>query len=627
MQSLYKNKQFLGWSKSSTATTASYSSGGNLGTVSASTILYAVWKDRDSVTINPSVSDITTITFDNTPDASDGLTYYFNRGTNKKVTISIDANATGSEEYYINSVSGATGTITANGQRSWVGNNVTNNGSSAVVTTINITYHKNLKFYLHNYFIERTSFDPTTQLNTLTVSGTNSFFTQTDTNYKDKYQSIFLNPGDSIIFAGTMTNPNYYIARVHIPNTSNSMSDAWNGSYSEGSSEITNTISVDRLILKNTYNGNNVSASINDANYRDYSYTYTIPTGSTGIALMGDALVHNFERGYIVYEPFHCQIQLTNTNYSPSISRSTDLTNAECLFVSGTPRIYRFFNDVELTNSQYIYCYRQNNSTNNVIISISIDNISNELIYPVLQNGTSKINNLFYFPQATSRTIGSYNYYMDRFLRVYIQPNISLLKTYHAPYNIDINWNNTDYKCIIILRLPEANEDNNTTETDSNIVWNKIDFNGTGWTYLNDTTRNKRIYFKEIYDTTSNSINTTLQDVASSGYILKSVKKYSYNGTYGSTLTTSTVTREELDAGTGSLPTGWTRSSSATSNDILTLNQTSLTSGAIDYYFITYEEGLPVFYPDGENNPKRAIQLYWEGNRAIGLYYENTRLL
>jgi len=123
---------------------------------------YAVWQERDSVTINPSVSDITTVVFDNIPDAQDGLTYYFDRGTNKKVTIEINTSATGGKEYYINSVTGATGTITENGRRSWVGNNTANTGSTAVTTTINIMYHKNLKFHLHNYFIERTSFDPGT---------------------------------------------------------------------------------------------------------------------------------------------------------------------------------------------------------------------------------------------------------------------------------------------------------------------------------------------------------------------------------------------------------------------------------------------------------------------------------
>jgi len=81
------------------------------------------------------------------------------------------------------------------------------------------------------------------------------------------------------------------------------------------------------------------------------------------------------------------------------------------------------------------------------------------------------------------------------------------------------------------------------------------------------------------------------------------------------------------------LPIGWNRTSpdaTTGSNDKMELNKagtTDLPAGQVDYYFITYEEGLPVFYPDGGNNPKRAIQLYWEDTRAIGLYYENTRLL
>jgi hypothetical protein len=45
---------------------------------------YAVWQERDSITISATPSGIITpsnVSFTNTPDASDGLTYYFNIGT------------------------------------------------------------------------------------------------------------------------------------------------------------------------------------------------------------------------------------------------------------------------------------------------------------------------------------------------------------------------------------------------------------------------------------------------------------------------------------------------------------------------------------------------------------------
>ncbi len=652
MQSLYKNKQFLGWSKSSTATTASYSSGGNLGTVSANTILYAVWQERDSITISATPSGIITtsnVSFTNTPDASDGLTYYFNVGTNisRQCTISIDTSTARDQyRYYIDSVTGVTGTITATGQRSWIGNNVTNNTTTATSKTITVNLKRNLYFFLHAYAIEKDSdgiigpnpnywsTDITMNLinNDSPVLYNSTGSNNTMTNCNHKYKSVFLNPGDSVTIQTICTNQDYYLARMHVPNNTNIAVTAWNGSYSENTKTITNTDAVDRSILKSSegYSGNRVSASFlsTDTQYKNCTYTLTIPTGNDGIALMGSASTHKTQRTYLVYEPFHCQIQLTNTNYTPSISRTNTLTNSECLYTSGTPKIYRFFNDINLSNSQYIYCKRNNNNTNSVITGISIDNVVDSYIYPVLWNGINKINNLYYFQNVSGQTIGSYTYNLEHFLNVSIQPDASLLSTYHAPWNINVTWSNTDYKCIIILRLPEANEDSNTTETDTNEVGNKIYFNGSGWEYQNATDKNKKVYVKEITNLTSAStLNTTLQDVANSGYILKSIKKYRYNGDWNSSLTTTTVTRDQLDAGTATLPAGWTRSSSDTSNDILTLNQNNLTTGSVDYYFITYEEGLPIFYPDSENNPKRAIQLYWEGNRAIGLYYENTKLL
>lgn len=70
-------------------------------------------------------------------------------------------------------------------------------------------------------------------------------------------------------------------------------------------------------------------------------------------------------------------------------------------------------------------------------------------------------------------------------------------------------------------------------------------------------------------------------------------------------------------------------------NGSLTADRKTYTSGQITAgtnataitITIVYIEGLPIFYPSGENDFKRAMYAYWENTRAIGLYYENTRLL
>lgn len=600
---------------------------------------YAVWRERDSVTINPSVADITAIAFNTTPSAQDGLTYYFDRGLNKKVTLSINANATGSEEYYINSVSGATGTITANGRRSWVGNNSANTGSSAIATTINITYHKNLQFYLHNYFLEWNNYGPSyLSMNfSFSYSGTYQLATEetnTTTNYNDFSKSFYLNPGDSVTCTVETTDPRYYLARIHIPNTTTTMSSVWDGIYSNNSFTINNTLLQDRIALRNGYSGNNTTLSVPSntvSDLRKYTYILTIPTDSTGISLMGDTSIHKIERAYGIFEPFHCIIKLYNTNYTPNTGWLGGLTKYECEMIYGGETnltvTCRFFNDITLINNQGVYCQRNSSANNYIITNIMKDGVSLGFEDPMQnQNQENKLVNLIYFPSLDTVTIGNYNYYLNKFTEFYIQPDSNLLQTYHEPISININWA-TAYKYYIILRLPEANEDNNTTETDLNLVTNKISYDSLGWIRYNKTNENKQILLRTPETSSSSTIINTIQDIANSGYILKNIKKYRYNGTYNSTLSTTTVTREELDSGTGSLPSGWSRSTSDNSNDILTLNQNNLVAGSVDYYFITYEEGLPVFYPDDENNPKRAIQLYWEGNRAIGLYYENTRLL
>lgn len=628
-------------------------------------IYYAVWQERDSVTISATPSGIITpsnVSFTNTPDASDGLTYYFNIGTNisRQCTISISSLPTASNGegfYYIYSVTGATGAITAVGQRSWTGNNVTNTSTTTATSkTIEVTLKRNLRFYFHSDVIEVDTNGITGPYpnnwkndNILSASDSNrihesSWITTGSSGYCENCIQVYLNPGDSMTFTSTCTNQDYYLARIHVPNSTNTMDTPWGGSYSGNTKTITNTNAIDRSVLKSNggYSGNRVSASFlsTDTKYKNCTYTLTIPTGNDGIALMGvDDSTHKIQRAYLVYEPFHCQVQLTNTDYDPYVTRVGSLyTKDDCLLTytnSNQTRIYRFFNDIELTSGDYITCKRTDNDTNNIITTVSYnDNVYN-IEYPTLWFGTNKIHNLYYFPSAQQWTFGPSDYYTNHFSELRIQPDQSLLDEYHAPYILNVAWNNTIYRCFMILRLPEAGEDANTTETDSSNISSKINRDFSGWANINKSGQNRLVYYKDFNTLTESINNIEISDASNSGYILKNIQRYRYNSAYNSTINNTTnpptiVTREELDSGVKNLSTvlpGWNRSSSATSNDVLTFNQNTLPAGVVDYYFITYEEGLPIFYPDGENNPKRAIQLYWEGNRAIGLYYENTRLL
>jgi len=78
---------------------------------------------------------------------------------------------------------------------------------------------------------------------------------------------VYLNPGDSMTFTSTCTNQDYYLARIHVPNSTNTMDVPWGGSYSGNTKTITNTSAVDRSVLKSNegYSGNRVSASFSSA--------------------------------------------------------------------------------------------------------------------------------------------------------------------------------------------------------------------------------------------------------------------------------------------------------------------------------------------------------------------------
>lgn len=628
------SKNIAGWTETQGSTVVTYTPQSTF-TITKNTVLYAIWEDRDSVIINPSVANITTVSFNTTPSAQNGLTYYFNRGLNKKVTLSINPTATGSGEYYIYSVSGATGTITPTGQRSWTGNDVANTGSSAVLTTINIVYHKNLLFYFFLCAIEKNKLSQP-NFSTDFLLGGNELLQEledtTEEGYNYKYKTKNLNPGDSITHTVSCVNSNYYISRIISPNTTGS-NYPYDGS--PDTDELPGSFIKKRLELIEGYSGNNISVSITDDSCTSLTYTLTIPTGSSGVALMGDETNINVQRAYAVYEPFHCQYQINNYNYTLNlyetmgyripraslITQDTSVANREQYTI-------KFFNDVSINPSYYIRSYRSKDSTKHVISNISSqdsDLILNNYLTFVLSGNLTSNENYNGFNLQLDQNIAGYN--LNKFTGWRVCPTQYMLDNYHIPYVIDVTWNSNDYKCFIILKLPE------TQENEINIA-NATEFNTTGWTNISDSNLNRNIYIKEISNTSSTtSINASLKDVANAGYILKQIDKYTFDGTYNSDCTTetnhTTVTREQLDSGI--VLQNWIRTSpdSSGSNDKLSFNKTftSADSGVVDYYFIIYEEGLPIFYPGDENDPKRAIQLFWENTRAIGLYYENTRLL
>lgn len=633
--SLDPSKNIAGWTETQGSSVITYTPESTF-TITKNTVLYAVWEDRDSVTINPSVANITIVSFDITPSAQNGLTYYFNRGLNKKVTLSIDLTVTGSVEYYIHSVSGAMGTIAPVGQRSWTGNDVVNTGSTAVSTTINITYHKNLILY---FFLDAIEKDKLLQPNFSTefFIGGNELLQEltntTEENYNYKYKTKYLNPGDSITHTVSCINNNYYISKIFSPNITGS-NYQYDGS--PGVDELQGSLVKKRADLKNGYNGNNISVSITNNSCTSLTYTFTVPTGSNGVALMGDDTGCNIQNAYVVYEPFHCQYQINNYNYILNMyedmgyhSDEDYLVIQDTSAINGERHTIKFFNDISINPLYYVEAYRDNNTTKHVISGISSqdsDLTLNNYLTSVLFNNLASSGNYNGFSLESDR-ISVAGYSLNNFTGWKVHPTQYMLNNYHIPYVIDVTWNNNDYKCFIILKLPE------TQENEANIS-NATEFNTSGWTNILDSSLNRNIYIKEITNISSTtSINASLKDVVNAGYILKQIDKYTFDGTYNSDCTTSTnhitVTREQLDSGTNLQ--NWTRTSpdSSGSNDKLSFNKifSSADSGIVDYYFITYEEGLPIFYPDDENDPKRAIQLFWEGTRAIGLYYENTRLL
>ena len=107
---------FLGWSKSSSAMAASYSSGGNI-TVSSSTTLYAVWKENEETITEINISDCSI-------EVESNL-IYTGSPLEPKVTVQYDGNTlVNGRDYslqYQNNTEVGSGSVTITGQGDYVG--------------------------------------------------------------------------------------------------------------------------------------------------------------------------------------------------------------------------------------------------------------------------------------------------------------------------------------------------------------------------------------------------------------------------------------------------------------------------------------------------------------------------
>lgn len=156
VQSLYKDKQFLGWSTDSIATTATYISSDTISNVTADITLYAVWQERDSITIeqilpNSQVTEPATIIVTGAA-ASNNNTYYFNPSSNISFSVAIKQEH---EIYFIDSVTAnITTDLITNGnlaadRKTYTSGQITA-GTNATAITITIAYIEGLPIFYPN---------------------------------------------------------------------------------------------------------------------------------------------------------------------------------------------------------------------------------------------------------------------------------------------------------------------------------------------------------------------------------------------------------------------------------------------------------------------------------------------
>lgn len=659
------SQQFIGWSETENSASPSYNTGSQI-TIINNIILYPVWRNRDSLQFNENINNIATINVLHYTALNNGI-YYFDDGVDQSFTITLNTTTSDlAKEYYIYNVTTnptynfiTNGTM-SNDYRTWTsGSTPRLAGTNNTVITVNINYYKNLRLDCYIFQTRKNltrnvdnNFDSIFDLQVIS-NRTDLLYGSADNNdpggtdttpriyttnneYSYKQITVYINPTDSLQISSSCTNNNFYITSGSVPIQEDNINGSDENSLNPSARSASEVYTRSELQL-NT--GNLIH--INDQNCSSGTAVFTA-RGNTYD--MGDANNHRKYKIFFDYDAFNCQLILTDMN-RPTVLSNTISNNTYIRTVTENSSQYiqdfKIFNDI--TTLPYFYYYRDDGASNKYAISnIEINSQTIDFKKEYLINGV--INDYFNLltnsnGSVSTSNIQKHNYYLNNFLGYKINFIQSMISSFRSdPYTINVTWASNDYKCFIIAKIVEKN-DAPEESVNTTLVNDIINFQGTGWnSYVDENVsnstsnqdRNRKIYIKEINLNTTQGINATLSDIASQGYLFKDIKKYSYNGNYNSTLTDPpiTITREALETGT-TMPTSlyMTRTSSNNSNDILSLNNTSATAGMVDYYFITYEEGLPIYYPGTDSTIKRAIQLYWETNKAIGLYYGNIKLL
>lgn len=665
IQILDNTKQFLGWSTSSTATSANYTAGGTIQNVTANITLYTVWKARASIQLkeNNTLQTSTTGTYGSFTitgaAATNNGTYYYNAGTqNIQVTYTLNSTGTLAEpagnQVYISSVATTSNLMTpdpdTNTNKAWTSKTWTATAGTSIIIGVNVARNLILDCELVYYGIPGI----TNSNFSIGETTTQGVYSEIDSN-NSLHKYYCLRPNEQVTFNTSCAsgNDDYYIKQFVYPkNITYSNTYTWTiGSQINSGGEFISTNRTDAF----SSSGN---PAITDSNLllSQKSGKYTFTTNANHMSTTMDNQDIKRLYVYVYYVPYFQSFDITNTGYSGiSQGNGTNLTRDYCTTDKQT--YLRIFNEVTTANLPTLYFSRANNTTKHVISNIEVqeynqissqyeDNSYTDKWHQTFQDGPEEYCDYGGIISLLTDSSGGVvledcnfnNYYLNRFIGYKINSE-SPYSEYRKPIKINATWSDKDYKCFIVLQFIQS-ENSDATVDD---VFNTSDNSLNSWENFNLQEDNEILFIQEITNTNiTNSINAVFRDITNIGYILKEVEKYSFDGTYNSDCTSSAnhkiITREQLDTNSANLFTiNITRESpyinpsdsTDTSNDKLTFNKTDLNNnpGVVDYYFITYEEGLPIFYPDDDNNPKRAIQMFWENNRVIGLYYGNTRLL
>lgn len=647
-----KTHQFMGWTTDSTKTIYDsswhgtsnsankfWATGTNLPVVADSQIdtneqptedgfiikYHAVWRQRESVTVHENVSNIGNVVFPYVSVKNSNI-YYFDEGASKQFFIELKDTTT---RYYIHDINTGNntptfitnGTFTTN-KRYW--QSLTNEAPIAGITGANtdiyINYYGNLKLQFSYRQNDRNLdsaftniFDTMYQLNKSYILNDPNVvleedFSKTISSSEIEGNSyIYLNPGEGITYTLTCLNDKYYISQF---GTSNSI--------------------INRVDLLSSSN-----PSLNQ-NCNTLSFTYTASDSD-----MSNTVNPALKAYYVFMDPFYCKFEINNINNSIGLNEDIDFE-----FVRVKNNLYYIFNDyvdvIDPYNSDIapiqgfdnsLYddepppCRITNVSINNVDINVQI----NQLISNLSFLSKPSINSSDYFQLYDSQNPNSEinlgdRYYLSRFNGYAIYPQSYMLEHYQSdPYTIDITWNSNIYQSFIIIKLPVQGEDANTLETDTTLINSVISYENNNWNQ--QIVNNKIISYLIVDPTVETNINFTLNEI-NHNYQFKELKKYSYAYNNESNApTVYSITHQSLENG-NAWPTSfeWTKNHTNEINDILILDNDNLFVNQVDYYFITYEK-TPIYYSDNTGNLSQPIQFYWEGNKIIGVYYGNIKIL